>query len=162
MERRHGGIRHLRLSVTSGRAGKWKNLHDESRGALVDRPRPRAARHRPKRRREAALVEEELVGEVGRSDAGEPMTGTDHRHSASASRSSPPRRHPLPVCAVPRRRPLPQCSATALPRRHPPSMHAVGKLPATRGRPTRRRPCLSFLPQLEFWAISTTAQHRCS
>ena len=85
------------------------------------------------------------MGKVGRSDAGEPMTGTDRRHSASPPRSSPPRRHPLPVCAVPRRRPLPQCSATALPRRHPPSMRAVGKLP-----------CLSFLPQLEFWASSAT------
>ena len=64
------------------------------------------------------------MGKVGRSDAGEPMTGTDRCHSASPPRSSPPRRHPLPVCAVPPRCPLPQCSATALPRRHPPPMRA--------------------------------------
>ena len=84
------------------------------------------------------------MGKVGRSDAGEPMTGTDRRHSASPSRSSPPRRHPLPVCAVPRRRPLPQCSATALPRRHPPSVRAVGKLPAT-PRSTDEAATLHFL-----------------
>ena len=84
------------------------------------------------------------MGKVGRSDAGEPMTGTDRHHSASPSRSSPPRRHPLPVCAVPRRRPLPQCSATALPRRHPPSVRAVGKLPAT-PRSTDEAATLPFL-----------------
>jgi len=131
MERRRGGVRHLRLSGTSGRAGKWKNLHDESRGTLVDRPRPRAARHRPKHRREAALIEEELVGDVGRSDAGE-LTSVDHRRSAPPPCSSPSRRHPLlPVRAAPCRHPLPQRSATPLPTAGARWRHAAGKLPAT-------------------------------
>ncbi|KAG2538349.1 hypothetical protein PVAP13_9NG378014 [Panicum virgatum] len=143
MERRQGGVRHLRLSVTSGRAGKWKNLHDESRGALVDRPRPRAARHRPKRRREAALVEEELVGEVGRSDAGEP-TSVDHRRSAPPPCSSPSGHHPLLVRAAPCRRPLPQRSATPLPTAGARWRHTAGKLPAT-PRTTSEAVALPFL-----------------
>ena len=143
MERRRGGVRHLRLSVTSGRAGKWKNLHDESRGALVDRPCPRAAWHRPKRRREAALVEEELVGEVGRSDVGEP-TSVDHRRSALPPCSSPSHRHPLLVRAAPCRRPLPQRSATPLPTACARWRHAAGKLPAT-PRTTSEEAALPFL-----------------